>query len=111
MVITSECSCSKPISSSKLTCNAYRETFSFQPEYLEHRKHVHPALVPLCKNDIKGKSKFSENNCWFIMKKSGNVTHENNEEIFSIMEKMTERISLLGQNKYQKRTTLENFKN
>ena len=45
------------------------------------------------------------------MKKTGNVTHENNEEIFSIMEKMTERISLLGQNKYQKRTTLENFKN
>ena len=74
---------------------------SIQPEYLLHRKTKHATLVSMCKNDVKGICKYGENNCWFIHDKNDNATFENKEviqQLFNVMEKMTERISLLEQN-------------
>ena len=70
------------------------------------RKQHHSSLVPLCKNITNGDCTYRKQNCWFIHKdikesvnqEQNEKTNDNNkviQQLFTIMEKMTERITCL----------------
>ena len=97
---------SDSISSSKIVCNDCNETFSIQPLYRMHRKQHHSSSVPLCKNITNGGCTYGKHTCWFIHNDiKENINHEQTEktndnnrviqQLFTIKEKMTERITQL----------------
>ena len=71
-----------------------------------HRKQHHSSSVPLCKNITNGGCTYGKHTCWFIHNDiKENINHEETEktndnnrviqQLFTIMEKMTERITQL----------------
>ena len=78
---------------------------------LKHRKKVHAKNIPLCKNFGKGACIYGNEKCWFnhnddkILKESENGNKDVVQRIFSMMEKMTERIIKMEMNNPKQWTT------
>ena len=87
-------------------CNICDLTYNTRAEYLKHRKVFHIDIVPKCKNKMEGTCQYSDENCWFkhSIEKCDRKEQSEGEKIeynevvgnlFTIVEKVTERLSKL----------------
>ena len=97
--------------SSEYNCSFCEKVFTNKSEFLKHRKKVHAKNIPLCKNFGKGACIYGNEKCWFnhnddkILKESENGNKDVVQRIFSMMEKMTERIIKMEMNNPKQWTT------
>ena len=93
-------------------CSLCDKSFKIRYDFMHHRKNAHPEIVPECK-DSYGTCKIGVTKCWFIHNDremdNGNYiienTHDKNQEmiekLFDMVEKFTERIVHLENEKHQ----------
>ena len=96
-------------------CILCDKIFKTRYDFMHHRKNEHPEIVPECKENY-GKCKLGVTKCWFIHNDGGidegnNIvenSHDKNhkmiEKLFDMVEKFTERIIQLENQKQQMET-------
>ena len=84
------------------TCSLCDKVFRSQGDLLHHRKRKHGSHVPSCEKFKDGLCIYGPENCWFVHNGQQTNIEENKtvvQRIFTMMEKMTERILLIETNK------------
>ena len=86
-------------------CSICKKTFKIRSDLMQHRKHEHMETVSKCKNE--GTCKFGNTKCWYIHSEQIEIEYEKErenktikkeemmEKLFTMVEKVTERMFLL----------------
>ena len=88
----------------EIKCILCEKVFKTHSEFLKHKKQHHKQHVSKCKNADNGTCRYGNELCWFVHEsnertseneRSINYNQEVFEKIFSLIEKITERVVIV----------------